>query len=351
MNTHLDKIVIGEQATLLEAMSAIDKGAVNLALVVDANRRLIATVTDGDARRGILRGVSLNSPVAEVMRRNPSVVGEHESRIAALKLMRERKISQVPVVDAEGRIVGIELIGEMIEPLSNDTWVVLMAGGLGVRLRPLTDSVPKPMLPVGGRPLLESIIRNLSAQGFRKFFISVNYKRDIIQSYFRNGQDFDVEIDYLVENERLGTAGALALLPVRPTKRFIVMNADLMTLVQFKHLLQFHDEHFADTTVCVREHVTQVPYGVVKFDGVTLTKIDEKPKYTQMVSAGIYVLTPKALQYISAGEPRDMTDVCEDMIAAGHKVCVFPIRESWIDIGRIDDLLKAEKEFADLLST
>ncbi|QGM45240.1 nucleotidyltransferase family protein [Methylocystis heyeri] len=348
MKTDLDDIVIGEQATVLDAIQAIDRGAVNLALVVGPERRLIATVTDGDTRRGILRGVGLDAPVSEVMRRNPLAVEENDSRTAALRLMREHKISQVPVVDAEGRVLGLELIGEMIEPSSNERWVVLMAGGRGDRLRPLTDSIPKPMLPIGGRPLLESIIRNLSAQGFRKFYISVNYKREIIQSYFRDGRDFDVEIQYLVENEKLGTAGSLALLPSRPTKPFIVMNADLMTLVHFQSLLRFHEDHVADATVCVREHVTQSPFGVVRFEGVRLVGIDEKPKYSHMINAGIYVLAPEALDYVKAGEACDMPTVCEAMIVKGSKVCVFPIRESWVDIGNKDDMEKARREFGGL---
>jgi dTDP-glucose pyrophosphorylase len=348
MKTDLDNIVIGEQATVLDAIQAIDRGAVNLALVVGPERRLVATVTDGDTRRGILRGVGLEAPVSEVMRRNPLAVEEKDSRTAALKLMREHKISQVPVVDAQGRVIGLELIGEMIEPSSNDRWVVLMAGGRGDRLRPLTDTIPKPMLPIGGRPLLESIIRNLASQGFRKFFISVNYKREIIQNYFRDGRDFEVQIEYLVENEKLGTAGSLALLPSRPTKPFIVMNADLMTLVHFSSLLDFHEDHGADATVCVREYVTQSPFGVVKFDGVRLIGIEEKPKYSHMINAGIYVLGPEALDLIKPGEPCDMPTVCQAMIAKGSKVCVFPIRESWVDIGNKDDMEKARKEYADL---
>lgn len=350
MRSYLEKIVITEKATVFDAVQAIDRGAVHFALVVDMEERLVATVTDGDARRGFLRGVGLDAPVAEIMRRNPLVIRDTEGRMAAQELIRERKILGVPVVDARGRIVGLELIDDMVGPPTSDTWVVLMAGGRGARLGSLTDALPKPMLPIGGRPLLDSIVRNLSAQGFRKFYISVNYKREVIQNYFGDGRRFDVEIEYLVENEKLGTAGALALLPCRPSKPFIVMNADLITMVSFQNLIRFHEEHLADATVCVRQHVSEIPFGVVRCDGERMMGIDEKPKQKHMVNAGIYVLGSKALDHVPSGQARDMPSVCEGMIAAGNNVCVFPLREEWVDIGRVEDLQKAEREFGTMFS-
>ena len=181
-------------------------------------------------------------------------------------------------------------------------------------------------------------------------FISVNYKREIIQDYFLDGRNFDVEIEYLVENEMLGTAGALALLPLRPSKPFIVMNADLITMVPFQNLIRFHEDRLADATVCVRHHVTEIPFGVVRYDGERMTGIDEKPKQSHMVNAGIYVLGPKALEHVPIGQPRDMPSVCEGMIAGGSNVCVFPIREPWIDVGRMADLHMAERDFGTVIS-
>lgn len=350
MKKHLEDIIISEQATVRDALSAIDKGGIHFALVVDNERRLIASVTDGDARRGFLRGVTLESPVTEVMHRDPAVVRASEGRGAALKLIRERRFLGVPVVDDERRIVGLELMSEMVGPQTNDTWVVLMAGGLGVRLRPLTETVPKPMLPIGGRPILETIIRNFSGQGFRKFYLSVNYRREVIERHFGDGNDFEVDIRYLVEREALGTAGALSLLPQRPDKPFIVMNGDLLTMVPFNNLVRFHEEQKADATVCIRQYMVEVPFGVVEFADQKMTGIKEKPKLRHMVSAGIYVLNPSALDFLRLGERRDMPSVLEALISAGRTVCVFPIEESWLDIGRTDDLQRAEEQFGRLLS-
>lgn len=345
MKKYFENIVLSSGASVRDALKAIDKGAIHFALVVDDDRRLIATVTDGDARRGFLRGVGLDSSVTEIMRLNPLVVHVRDGRGSALKLIRDHKLLGVPVVDDDGYVVGIEVIDELVGPPTRDIWVVLMAGGLGVRLRPLTETVPKPMLPIGGKPILETIVRNLSGQGFRRFFVSVNYRREVIQSYFGDGSDFDVEIDYLVEADPLGTAGALSLLPRRPDKPFIVMNGDLLTTVPFQNLMRFHEEHRADATVCIRQYVAEVPFGVVKFEGEKMIGIEEKPKHHHMVSAGIYVLGPTALDYIKPGARCDMPEVLELLVAAGKTVCVFPAQESWLDIGRMDDLERAKEEF------
>lgn len=339
-----EHILIGENATVRDALAAIDRGAIQLALVVDTNRKLMATVTDGDIRRGLLRGVTLDQPACEVMRLNPVTVSVGAGQAATLQLMRERKLRHVPLVEAEGRIAGLELIEEAFAQPANDTWVVLMAGGLGVRLRPLTDKVPKPMLPVGGRPLLESIIRNLAQQGFKKFYVSVNYKRDVIQDHFGDGSAFGVDIDYLIENERLGTAGALSLLPRRPDNPLLVMNGDLMTPLHFAHLLQHHQEHGADATLSVREHITDIPFGVVKSSGAKLMGIDEKPRQTVKVNAGIYLLGPRALAYIPSDRPCDMPEVFRSLINDGGNASVFTIQEYWLDIGRHDDLERANAE-------
>jgi dTDP-glucose pyrophosphorylase len=346
--TLIKDIVIPESATVLDAVKAIDRGGVQLALVVDADRRLKATVTDGDVRRGLLRGIGLDASVSKVMRLNPATVTVEQGRATALYLMRDRKFHQLPVVNELGQVVGLELIDDAIKKPVNETWVVLMAGGLGARLRPLTDSIPKPMIPVGGRPLLESIIRNLAEQGFRRIFISVNYQRQIIQDHFGDGTKFGAEIFYLVEPERLGTAGALSLLPTRPQKPLLVMNGDLITSVQFDHLLRFHEEQGAEATLCVRQHVTQVPFGVVSINGTKLTRIEEKPQQSCMVNAGIYILEPKTLDYIPRGRQCDMPTVFEAILAGGGNVCVFPIREYWLDIGQMHDLERAETDYGDL---
>lgn len=348
MKDRLDRIVIREHSSVRDALSAIEQGAIHFALVVDADGRLVATVTDGDARRGFLRGIGLDAPVSSIMQRDPIVVHQEEGRGAALRLIRDRRILGVPVIDDHGRIVGLEMIDEFVGPPTNETWVVLMAGGLGVRLRPLTDTIPKPMLAIGGRPILETIIRNFSSQGFRKFYISVNYKREVIQEYFGDGSEFDVDIRYLIEGTPLGTAGALSLLPEQPQGPIIVMNGDLLTMVPFQNLTRFHEEHCADATLCVRQYISEVPFGVVQFEAERMVRIDEKPRHRHMVSAGIYVLNPSTLAPLSEVRHCDMPTLLQSLVDAGRNVCVFPIEERWLDIGRLDDLRRAEEEFGSI---
>jgi dTDP-glucose pyrophosphorylase len=345
MHKSLEHITITEQANIRDALRAIDRAALQLALVVDKEFKLIATVTDGDIRRGLLRGITLDQSIVEVMRRNPVCISLEAGHSSAVRLMRERKLHHIPVVDSEGRLAGLELIDDAIVTLAHGTWVVLMAGGLGIRLRPLTEQIPKPMLLVGGRPILETIITGLARQGFERFFISVNYQRRIIQDHFKDGSHLGVTIDYLVEQQRLGTAGPLSLLPQRPQKPILVMNADLLTVAHFTHLLQFHQEQGADATLCAREHVTDIPFGVVKSDGTRLTGIEEKPMHTAMINAGVYVLNPKVLEYIPSDCSCDMPDVLRSLITAGGTACVFPLQEFWLDIGRHEDLSRANAEF------
>jgi dTDP-glucose pyrophosphorylase len=344
----LDTLLIDETATVRDAIAAIDRGAVQLAIVVDAARRLVATVTDGDVRRGLLRGVGLDAPVGAVMRTDPVTARAADPRWLSFKTMTERRLHQLPVIDADGRVIGLELLEDLAGRRFNDNWVVLMAGGLGTRLRPLTESMPKPMLEIGGRPLLETIVGNLAAQGFRRLFISVNYKREVIQRHFGDGARFDVAIDYLVEEERLGTAGALSLLPGRPDLPVIVMNGDLLTSVDLTDLLRFHEAENADATLCVREHVTEIPFGVVEIDGTRLTGIVEKPRRICFVSAGIYVLAPTVLDRVLPGGACDMPQILQSLVDSGSRVSVFPLREHWRDIGQSDDLDAARAEYVDV---
>lgn len=346
MKPQLEAVLIGPAASILDAIKAIDRGAMQIALVVDSERRLLATVTDGDVRRGLLRGTALEAPVTEVMRSNPAAVRSDEGRAGALRLMQRLSIHQVPLLDGEGRVVGLERIDDYVGVHGRENWIVLMAGGLGVRLRPLTETIPKPMLPVGGRPLLESIIRNIKDQGFQRFFISVNHRREVVQDHFGDGSSFGVRIEYLIENESLGTAGALSLLPERPPQPIIVMNADLLTSVGFDHLLQFHADQRAEATMCAREFVSQVPYGVISFDGPRLTEIEEKPTQRYFVNAGIYALSPSVFDLIAKNRPLDMPDLFSALLERKRSAAVFPIREYWMDIGRMDDLQRARDEFA-----
>ena len=341
----LKDLIIAPDATLREAIEAIDRSKRQIALVVGEDGRLVATVTDGDVRRGILRGADLEGPVAAVMHTTPTTVTEGVPEAETRKLIRARKLHHVPVLDREGRLVDLALVQDLFGVTPKDTRVVLMAGGLGTRLRPLTETVPKPMLTVGGKPLLEQIIGVFADQGFWRVSISVNYRAEMVRDHFRDGADFGVEIDYIEEEQRMGTAGALSLLAERPDEPFIVMNGDLLVTLQFADLLAYHRDKEALGTLVVREYENQIPYGVVRSDDGLMTGIEEKPIERHYVNGGIYVLSPEALDHLTPGAPLDMPDLLLRLRAAGGNVGVFPLRDYWRDIGRIDDLEAARSEF------
>lgn len=345
MQARLKNILVGPEATILQALEAINNGARQIALVVDEGQRLIGLVTDGDIRRGLLRGIGLDQPVSLVMTTQPTTVLGSGGWTGALELMRRLSIHQVPVVDVDGRVIGLECLDEEVKTPQQDTWVVLMVGGLGTRLRPLTETVPKPMLPIGGKPLLETILRTLIGQGYRRFFFSVNYKSEVFQDYFGDGTRFGARIEYLVENKRLGTAGALGLLPERPDGPVIVMNGDLLTTLNFQQLLNFHCENMAMVTMCTREYKHQVPYGVVKIEGANLLGIVEKPEHSYFINAGIYVINPEILDIIPRDQFFDMPQLFDKVLGNDQKIVVYPIREYWLDIGQLEDLKRAQSEF------
>nr|WP_186009230.1 nucleotidyltransferase family protein [Tropicibacter naphthalenivorans] len=341
----MKKMTLTPDATLRQVMEVIDSGARQIALVTDAEGVLIATVTDGDVRRGLLRGLTLEAPVSEVMHRNPTTLLKGASAASAQRLMRERGLSHIPVVDPEGRLVALALRDGMtgVEPRS--TRVILMAGGLGMRLRPLTETVPKPMIPVGDKPLLERIVTRFQDQGFSRFTLSLNYLGHVIRDHFGDGSQLGVEIDYVEETQRMGTGGALSLLDSRPDEPFVVMNGDILTTTSFGAMMDFHAETGSAVTICAREFNMQVPYGVLNTDGTTLVSMEEKPVHKHLVNAGIYALSPVAFDHIKDGEPLDMPDLIERVKDAGHKVSVFPVREYWMDIGRLEDLDRARSEY------
>ncbi|MDO8982380.1 nucleotidyltransferase family protein [Cypionkella sp.] len=345
-NPRLAALSVGTAASIHEAMAAIDRGARQIALVTDADDRLVGTVTDGDIRRALLRGVALDAPVTEVMHIEFAAARVDSGPSAARQMMLARKLHQLPIIDAEGRLVDLLHVDDLTGLTRRETRVILMAGGLGTRLRPLTETVPKPMLPIGGRPILEKIIGTFVDQGFYRFTIALNYKGEMIRDHFGDGAAFGAEIEYVHETQRMGTAGALSLLPVRPDAPCIVMNGDLLTSLQFDTVLRFHAETGAMATMCAREYSVQVPYGVVEVvDETRLRGIVEKPTYTHFVNAGIYVLSPEALDNVVPGTWLDMPTLFERVIAQGLTASVFPLQEYWIDIGRMEDLERARVDF------
>lgn len=326
---------------VLEAMRIIDRGAAQIALVVDEQQRLLGTLTDGDIRRGLLHGETLKAPAERLMNRQFRFVRSSEDQAAVLETMRREVLRQIPVLDEQDRVVELLLLQELLAPAHLPNAVVIMAGGKGTRLRPHTEHCPKPMLPVDGKPMLEILLKQCIDSGLRQFYLSVNYLKEQIIDYFGDGKAWGVAIDYLVENEPLGTAGSLKLLPDSLKDPFLVMNGDVLTRLNPSQLLRFHVEHDSAGTLCVREHTTTVPFGVVQTNGVELAGFEEKPTYRQLVNAGVYVIDPQLLPLLPPHQATDMPTLLQSAQLAGHRVAVCPIHEYWIDVGRPETLEEA----------
>lgn len=338
-------VVIQPETTILQAMKIIDATTMQFAAVVDEHMHLLGTVTDGDIRRGILKGLPLESAIREVMNTSPFCEQDGESFVYYKQRMRERSLKQLPVISS-GRILQHILFSDELElAIKKNNKVVLMVGGLGTRLRPLTDTIPKPMLIVGNKPIIETIIESFKNYGFTNFVLSVNYKKEMIMDYFQDGSHLGVNIEYIEETKRLGTAGALSLLTDKPTEPFFVMNGDLLTKINFEQLLDFHNETDSTATMCVREYEYQIPYGVIQTDNHQLLSIVEKPVHKSFVNAGIYVLNPTALEHVPNGKFYDMPELYKKLMSEQKKVSAFPLREYWLDIGRLDDYEKANGDY------
>ena len=344
------KVFISPSSTIRQALGIIDSGSMKIALVVDENKKLLGTLTDGDVRRAMLRGGGLDDLIESIYFHSPITCGINDSNEKILQLAVAHKLFQIPVVDVEGRIVGIAEVDELLQPLNRTNKVVLMVGGLGIRLSPLTDTTPKPMLHVGNRPILETIIENFSKYGYTDIILSVSYKSHIIEEYFGDGYKFGVKIDYVHESKRMGTAGALSLMRDSLTEPFFVMNGDLLTNINFEHMHDYHLSHDAAATMAVREYDFQVPYGVVNVQDGRIVSIEEKPTHKFFVSAGIYMLSPKILAGIPDNEFFDMPTLFERLIADRHNAVSFPIREYWLDIGRMSDYERANNEYRETLN-
>jgi len=343
---NLEKLFLTPMSTIREAISVLDQGAVQIALVIDSERRLQGVITDGDIRRALLRGESLDSSVTAVMRVNFRALQHPATEEEALTLMRLESLHQIPSLDSEGRLVQLFLLEDLIKPKTLSNTVVIMAGGRGERLRPLTHNCPKPMIQVGGKPLLEIALQQCLDAGFKDFYFSVNYLKDQIKTYFEDGAKWSARIRYLEENFPLGTGGALSLIQERPVEPLLVLNGDVLTRVDYGNLLRFHSDHSAAATMCLREHVTQIPYGVVQVDGVKVLALQEKPVLTHYVNAGIYLLNPELLDLMEPNTFLDMPQLLERAARNSYNVNAFPIHEYWLDIGRPETLERARGEWA-----
>lgn len=334
--------------TIGKAMRTIDASAGAIGLVVDEHGRLIGTVSDGDVRRALLRGFTLESSLADVMNRNPLSVANDADPEKVRAMMREKAIRHVPVIDRERRIVELRTIEDYLRPAARPNTVVILAGGEGVRLRPLTEKCPKPMLPLGKQPILEVIVERLKQLGFSRMFISVNYRAEMITDHFKDGANFGIEIRYLRESKPLGTAGPLSLLPETPREPILVMNGDIVTKLNFPSMIDFHAEHGSAATMAVREYEVQIPYGVININDMTISSVQEKPVQRHLVSGGIYVFSPEVLSLVPRDTRYDMPDLFNELKARNLSAAPFFVREYWLDIGRLDDLNQARIDFHDL---
>lgn len=339
-------VLVSPEATVHEVLARIDAASTQMALIAAADGRLLGTATDGDIRRGLLAGARLDSPIRDCMHIGPFVFREGASDAEMIAALRARGLRHAPVVDADGRVVGLKILEHMLSARRRDNPVVLMAGGLGTRLGELTRETPKPMLGVGGRPILEHIILRLVDQGFHDFRLAVNYKAEVIESHFGDGAQLGCQIEYLRENKRMGTAGALSLLgEFNCDVPLLVANGDLVTNVDFGALIDHHVRSGVEATMAVRPHEVMVPFGVIETDGDRFVGVREKPVFQHTISAGIYALSPTALDVVPPDSYFDMPEVFRGLAEANRSVAVYRMADYWIDIGRPPDLERAAREF------
>lgn len=340
----IDKLKIFSDSTIKQALKIISDGAIHIAIVVDRKDKFIGTLSDGDIRRGFLKGLNLKSPIKSLVSKKPIFANKKDTEEKLLKIALSKKIYQIPVVEDTGKVIGIHVLDELIRYKDKSNKVVIMAGGKGMRLRPLTKNTPKPMLKVGDKPILQTLIEKFRENGYKNFVICVNYKSNVIKDFFSDGDKFGVKIEYIQEKSRMGTAGALSLFKKKPTEPFFVINGDLLTNLDFEKLLNFHYDQNSEATMCVREYNIESPYGEVKLDNEKIKSIEEKPKHKYYVNAGVYVLEPKCISLIPK-KYFDMPSLFKIMIKKNKNIVSFPLGEYWLDIGKFNDYKKANIDF------
>lgn len=355
MRLSIESVFITNDVSIRDAISCIDGSGCGIALVVDSEHRLIGTITDGDVRRAILARLDLSSPVGAILAQKvnsqyarPVTALSGTGREELLILMQQHVLRQIPILDEDGRVVDLVLHNDLIPVNELPIRAVIMAGGLGTRLRPLTDNLPKPMLPVNGKPLIERIVEQLQRTGIRRIAITTHYMPEKIMEYFGDGRAFGVELTYVDEKLPLGTGGALGLLP-QPSQPLLVINGDVLTDVDFRSMFLFHQENKADITISVRQFDFEIPYGVVDVEGARVKGISEKPMMKFFVNAGVYLIEPSVYQYFPAGERFNMTDLIQWLLDAGRTVISFPVHEYWLDIGQHADYARAQDDIKNSL--
>jgi dTDP-glucose pyrophosphorylase len=343
MNTgdYWRKTLLNIDSTLRQAIACLEESACQIVLVVSSENTLVGTLTDGDIRRGLLRGLDLDSPIESVIHKEAIVAPLQMTRDMVLQMMQANQIHALPVVDGARKVVGLHMLNDLLAPSPRPNLMVIMAGGKGTRLRPHTESCPKPLLPVGGKPMLEHIIERAKGEGFSRFALSVHYLGHMIEDYFGDGSKWGVRIDYVHEDSPLGTAGALGLIAPTPDQPFVVTNGDVLTDIRYGELLDFHLRHGAAGTMAVRLHEWQHPFGVVLIQGLDIVGFEEKPIARTHINAGIYVLDHSALESLGKGEHCDMPTLFSRLQSKGMRTIVYPMHEPWLDVGRAADLQEA----------
>ncbi|EJO5346073.1 nucleotidyltransferase family protein [Clostridium botulinum] len=350
MINNIEKILAYPYYSIKKTLKLLDKGAKGIILVVDEERKLIGTITDGDIRRAILEGISLEQEIQEIMHENPIKIKQGAPIEEIKDVLIKNAIKDLPIVDGNNKVIDMITINDILLPQGKDNPVIIMAGGLGTRLKDLTKEIPKPMLRIGKDPILQHIINNFKQYGYNKMFISVNYKAEIIENYFQDGYAYGVKIEYIKEHKRLGTAGGIKLAQEFIKKPFFVINGDIFTNLNLENMMSFHMDNDFDITVGTRKHSLQIPYGVVKTEQSFITGMEEKPTMEYLINAGVYCLNPKVISLIPKDQYFEITDLIDICIKNGLRVGSYEIKDYWMDIGRIEDYNKVNKDIYDLIS-
>jgi dTDP-glucose pyrophosphorylase/CBS domain-containing protein len=347
-NTHLSHYsqwrdaILTLDKTIADALKNINKSGSKISLIVNNKGEFQGTISDGDIRRALINGKDQKTPIQEIVNINALTVTPEIEPEIVLQIMVKNKVQQIPVVDESQKVAGLFLWDEVMLQKKFSNIMVIMAGGKGSRLSKYTKNCPKPLLPVGGKPMLERIIERAKSQGFERFLISINYLGHMIENYFSNGKKWKVDIDYIKEDKPLGTAGALGLISSKPKLPIIVSNCDIVSDFHFTELLNFHYEHNAEATMAVRLHEWENPYGVIQTKGVDIVDIEEKPIVRSHINAGVYILEPSTIDLINKNENLDMPDLFKRIKQKNLRTIVYPMYEPWLDIGRPEDYYKAK---------
>lgn len=339
-----EKSILSCNLRVKDAIYNLNNTSLKLVIVVDENKKFFGTITDGDIRRALLQGVNLDSPILEVTNKNPIYASISLDKKNVLTLMKSNKINQVPIIDINRNIVGLHLAENLDSSINFSNKIIIMAGGKGKRLYPLTKNIPKPLVNVAGKPMIEHIIERAKIEGFNNFIISINYLGHMIQDYFENGDKLNVNIEYIKEDVPLGTAGGLSLIKSIPEEPIIVTNGDVFTDIRFSEILNFHNHHESAGTMAVKLHESQNPYGVVNIKGIEIIDLQEKPIVKNYINAGVYVLQPSVLNFLLKNNYCDMPSLFKKLKETNKKIIAFPMHEPWTDVGKIDDLKKLTKE-------